>query len=424
MSRAGLQETLKEGGRGMSGARHRAQSVFVAIEMALALVLLAGAGLMVRSLAALWSVNPGINPHNLISFDMSMPPALTGNPEAQRALIRTIHDTLKAIPGVQYASMQGGGLPLSGDSSSLPFWIQGQPKPTSMDDMPFAVFYIVEPEYLKAMGTPLLRGRFLNEQDNEHAPPVAVIDEVFARKYFANENPIGKRLNLGILDTQVEIVGVAAHVKHWGLDSDASSRVQVQVYFPILQIADRFMPLIANGIGLVARTQGPPALLADPIRHTMAAMSSEQVVYNVTTMDQIVFDSLAARRFTMILLGVFSGLALVLASVGIYGVISYIVGQRTHEIGIRMALGAQRGDVLKLVLGQGVVMAMVGVGIGLTASLLLTRLLKQMIFGVTATDPVTLFGVSLLLTSVALLACYMPARRAMGTDPVVALRYE
>ncbi len=424
MSRAGLQETLKEGGRGMSGARHRAQSVFVAIEMALALVLLAGAGLMVRSLAALWSVNPGINPHNLISFDMSMPPALTGNPQAQRALIRTIHDTLKAIPGVQYASMQGGGLPLSGDSSSLPFWIQGQPKPASMDDMPFAVFYIVEPEYLKAMGTPLLRGRFLNEQDNEHAPPVAVIDELFARKYFANENPIGKRLNLGILDTQVEIVGVAAHVKHWGLDSDASSRVQVQLYFPILQIADRFMPLIANGIGLVARTQGPPGLLADPIRHTMAAMSSEQVVYNVTTMDQIVADSLAARRFTMILLGVFSGLALVLASVGIYGVISYIVGQRTHEIGIRMALGAQRADVLKLVLGQGVVMAIVGVGIGLTASLLLTRLLKQMIFGVTATDPVTLFGVSLLLTSVALLACYMPARRAMGTDPVVALRYE
>ena len=213
-------------------------------------------------------------------------------------------------------------------------------------------------------------------------------------------------------------------MKHWGLDSDASSRVQVQVYFPLMQIPDKFMPLIANGIGLVARTQGPPGLLADPIRHTMAGMSSEQVVYNVLTMEQVVADSLAARRFTMILLGVFAGLALMLASVGIYGVISYIVGQRTHEIGIRMALGAQRGDVLKLVLGQGVVMAGVGVGIGLAASLGLTRLMKQMIFGVTATDPLTLAGVSLLLTAVALLACYVPARRAMRTDPVVALRYE
>jgi predicted permease len=424
MSRAGLQETLKEGGRGMSGARQRAQSVFVAIEMAMALVLLAGAGLMVRSMAALWSVDPGINPHNLISFDMSMPSALATNPQAQRTLIRNIHDTLKAIPGVQYASMQGGGLPLSGDSSSLPFWIEGQPKPASVDDMAFAVFYIVEPEYLRAMGTPLLRGRFVSEQDNEHSPLVVVIDEIFARKYFANEDPIGKRLNLGILDKQAEIVGVAAHVKHWGLDSDASSRVQVQVYFPLMQIPDKFMPLVANGIGLVARTQGPPGLLADPIRHTMAGMSSEQVVYNVLTMEQVVADSLAARRFTMILLGVFAGLALMLASVGIYGVISYIVGQRTHEIGIRMALGAQRGDVLKLVLGQGVVMAGVGVGIGLAASFGLTRLMKQMIFGVTATDPVTLAGVSLLLTAVALLACYVPARRAMRTDPVVALRYE
>jgi predicted permease len=320
--------------------------------------------------------------------------------------------------------MQGGGLPLSGDSSSLPFWIEGQPKPASVDDMAFAVFYIVEPEYLRAMGTPLLRGRFVSEQDNEHSPLVVVIDEIFARKYFANEDPIGKRLNLGILDKQAEIVGVAAHVKHWGLDSDASSRVQVQVYFPLMQIPDKFMPLIANGIGLVARTQGPPGLLADPIRHTMAGMSSEQVVYNVLTMEQVVADSLAARRFTMILLGVFAGLALMLASVGIYGVISYIVGQRTHEIGIRMALGAQRGDVLKLVLGQGVVMAGVGVGIGLAASFGLTRLMKQMIFGVTATDPVTLAGVSLLLTAVALLACYVPARRAMRTDPVVALRYE
>jgi predicted permease len=423
MSRTSLQETLKEGGRGMSATRHRTQSVFVVVEMAMALVLLAGAGLMFRTLSALWSVDPGFNPHNVITFDMTMPRGVAGNPQAQRTLLRNIHDTLVAIPGVHFASLQGGSLPMNGDSE-LPFWIEGQPKPATQSEMSFALFYLVEPEYLKAMGTPLLRGRFLTDQDNEHSQPVVVIDEVFAQKHFKDQDPIGKRLNLGIVDTQPVIVGVAGHVKHWGLDSDATSKIREQIYIPFMQLPDRFMPLLADGVGLVARVQNTTSGITGTIQHTMARMSSEQVVYAFQSMEEIVSDSLAARRFSMILLGVFAGLALLLASVGIYGVISYVVGQRTHEIGIRMALGAQRRDVLRLVLRQGAVMALVGVVIGLGATYGLTRLMATMLFQVSATDPLTLAGVSVVLTAVSLLACYIPARRAMRTDPVIALRYE
>jgi predicted permease len=312
---------------------------------------------------------------------------------------------------------------MSGDSE-LPFWKEGQPKPATQQEMTEALFYLVEPDYLKAMGTPLLRGRFFTEQENEHAQPVVVIDEVFARKYYPNEDPIGKRINLAILDSQPEIIGIAGHVKHWGLDSDATASIRAQIYLPFMQIPDRLMPLVASGIGLVARTGAPPGDVAPVIRATMAKMNSNDVVYGVRTMDEIVADSLAARRFSMILLGVFAALALVLSSIGIYGVISYLAGQRTHEIGIRMALGAQQGDVLKLVLGQGIRMAVVGVGIGLAAAIGLTRLMSKMLFAVSPTDPVTLTGVAVLLIGVALAACYIPARRAMRTDPIVALRYE
>lgn len=423
LSRSGVAETLKEGGRGSSGARHKTQSTFVAIELALALVLLVGAGLMIRSLTALWNVNPGFNPHNVLTFDVTLPPGLGQNPSGLRSVLRQIHGTLTAIPGVQAVSMQGGSLPMSGDSE-LPFWKEGQPKPATQDEMTEALFYLVEPDYLKAMGTPLLRGRFFTGQENERAPAVVVIDEVFARKYYPNEDPIGKRINIAILDSQPEIIGIAGHVKHWGLDSDATATIQAQIYLPFMQIPDRLMPLVASGIGLVARTQGPPGDVVPVIRATMAKVSGDEVIHGVQTMDDIVAQSLADRKFSMILLGVFAILALILSSIGIYGVISYLVGQRTHEIGIRMALGAQQSDVLKLVLGQGMRMALIGVGVGLAAAIGLTRLMSKMLFSVSATDPITLIGVSVLLTIVALLACYIPARRAMRTDPIVALRYE
>jgi predicted permease len=419
-----LQETLKEGGRGSSTKRHRAQSVFVVAEVALALVLLVGAGLMIRSLSKLWSVNPGFNPHNVLTFSVALPPAVVAIPGGIRPALRAIQDGAMAIPGVEAVSIEGGGLPMTGDDSELPFWHEGQPAPANDADMNWALFYLVETDHLKAMGIPLIRGRFISPQDDINTPPVMVIDESFARKYFPNEDPIGKRLNLGILGTQAEIVGIAGHVKHWGLDDDATSPLQAQMYIPFMQIPDKFLPLVASGVNVVLRSQGDPLFLVSEIRAAMNKINSQQVMYGTQTMDEVISDSLAARRFSMTLLGLFAALALVLSSIGIYGVISYLVGQRTQEIGIRIALGAQRTDVLRLVVSEGAKMAAIGVTIGLVAAFALTRQMDKMLFGVSATDPLTFAGVAVVLLAVALLACYIPARRAMRVDPMVALRYE
>jgi predicted permease len=423
LSRSSVAETLKEGGRGSSGAHHRTQSTFVAVELALALVLLVGAGLMVRTLSALWGVDPGFNPHNVLSFDMTLPAGLERNIPGLRATFRQIHETLMSIPGVKYVSMQGGAFPMSG-AGEVPFWMEGESKPATESGMKSAIFYLVDPDYLKVMGTPLLRGRFFTEQENEHARPVIVIDEVFARKYFPGEDPIGKRINLDIFNTEPEVIGIAGHVKHWGLDSDAKAPIQAQIYMPFVQLRDTMMPLAANDASIAARIEGPPSDVTKAIRATMTKLNGNYVVHDVTTMDEIVAGSLAERRFSMILLGIFAALALALSSIGIYGVVSYVVGQRTHEIGIRMALGASRSDVLKMVLGHGMKMALAGVGIGLAVAIRLTRLMSKMLFQVTATDPITLATVGVLLTGVALAACWIPARRATRVDPIVALRYE
>ena len=423
LARSNLGESLKEGGRGASGTRHRTQSAFVAFEMALALVLLAGAGLMIRSLAALWSVDPGFNPHNLLAFGVTMPHGLANNPAGLRAALRQMHNTVVSVAGVQYASVQGGSLPMEGDSE-FPFWLDGHPKPATQNEMESSLFYLVEADYLKAMGTRLVRGRFLTEQDSETAPPVIVIDEYFAHKYFPNEDPIGKHVNLALVDLHPEIVGVAAHVKHFGLDSDGKEPIQAQLYMPFMQLPEQFWPLVANNVWMVARTQGAAGSATGAIRTTLARMNSEEVMFAAQTMDEIVDESLANRRFAMALLGAFAGLALTLSSIGIYGVVSYLVGERTHEIGVRVALGAHHTDVLRLVLGQGAKMALAGVTVGLVAALGLTRLLTKMLYGVGASDPVTFGGVAMLLTLVAMAACYVPARRATRVDPIVALRYE
>jgi predicted permease len=320
-----------------------------------------------------------------------------------------------------------GALPLTWDDENV-FWLDGQPKPASQNEMSWALDYIVEPGYLQAMGIPLQRGRFFTPQDNEHAPRVVVIDEVFARKYFGNQDPLGRGLmlndNLKNTGMRAEIVGVVGHVNQWGLDSDDTQQVRAQLYIPCMQMPDAFFSLVPGGISFVARGANNTAGLLDSIRSTSRQMSSQQVLYGAQTMDQIISDSLAARRFSMTLLGIFAALALLLSSVGIYGVISYLVGQRTQEIGIRVALGARRWDVLRLVLSHSVQMAVLGVLIGVAASLALTRLMSKMLYGVSATDPITFFAVAVILTCVALAASYLPARRAMRVDPIVALRYE
>ncbi|HEV2615838.1 MAG TPA: ABC transporter permease [Candidatus Acidoferrales bacterium] len=423
-SQRNLSETLKEGGRGSSGARHRLQGIFVVSETALALILLVGAGLMIRSLVALWNVNPGYNPHHVLNFGVAFPPQMAAAPPQQvRNGFWQLEGALESIPGVTAASASIGSSPMQGDTD-IPFWIEGHPKPQADNQMPATLFYFVQPDYLKVMQTPLLAGRFLTPQDTIHTTPTIVIDEYFAQKYFPNENPIGKRVNFQIIDIQAEIVGVVGHIKQWGLDENAKSPVLAQAYFPLDQIPDQFWPLLSKGSDIYLRSQASPEVVIPAVRQILSKINSDEVMYGTETMDDIISDSLAARRFGMILLGVFAVLALALACVGIYGVISYLVGQRTHEIGIRIALGAQRSDVLRLILGQGTRMALIGVAIGIAAALGLTRLMANQLFGVTTHDPLTFGGVAFLLTLVAVAACYIPARRAMRTDPIVALRYE
>ena len=423
-SRPDLHETLKQGGRGASGSRHRTQGVFVVVEMALALVLLIGAGLTIRSLVKLWSVDPGFNPHNVLTFGLSLPPSMmNAKPEAIRAAFRDFDDKLAAVPGVQAVSQTWGAIPLSGDDEQL-FWIEGQPKPAYENDMNWAIDYIVEPDYLKAMGIPLLRGRFFTLQDNERSPHVVVVDEVFAQQYFANQEPIGKRINVKGSNQPEQIVGVVGHVRQWGLGSDDQQSLRSDLYIPCLQMPDDFVAAAPSGSAVVVRTGDASSGLLDSIRHLSAQMSSQQVIFGAQTMDSLISDSVASQRFSMILLLVFAVLALILASVGIYGVISYVVGQRAHEIGIRMALGARPQDILRLILSRGGRLTGLGIAVGLAAALGLTRLMASLLYGVGATDPLTFAGVAVLLTLVALVACYVPARRATKVDPVVALRYE
>jgi predicted permease len=423
-SRWHLSETLKEGGRGAGGGRNRAQGILVAVEMALALVLLIGAGLMIRSLGALWDVDPGFRPDNVLTFGLSFPPSMrTASPEAARANLRELSDKLSSMPGVQAASFSSGASPMQSEDD-LFFWLEGQPKPASTSEMNMALVYRVEPGYLTAMGIPLKQGRFFSAQDDERSQSVVVIDEVFARKFFPSADPIGKRINLGDDRGPLQIIGVIGHVRQWSIDaSDDKQSLQAQLYEPFRQSVGN-----PSGVSVVVRaeevTGNSGAALFDSIRRVVQGQNSQNVIFGPQTMNEAIADTVAAQRFSMILLNAFAAVAILLASVGLYGVISYLVGQRTHEIGIRLALGAQRRDVLRLVVNHGMKMALGGVALGLVAALGLTRLLAKMLYGVSPTDPATFMVIALLLVAVALLASFVPAWRATKVDPLVALRCE
>jgi len=417
-------ETLKEGGRGASPGRVRAQGVFVAIEMALALVLLIGAGLLIRSLNALWQVDPGFRPDNVLTFGITLPPSMrSATASTTRATLRDLNARLAATAGVSAVSLSVGATPMQNEDD-LFFWVEGDAKPQSHSDMHMALFYFVEPGYLKAMGIPLKQGRFFTDQDDERAPRVMVIDEALAQQRFGKENPIGRRIHLDDNQAPYEIIGVVGHVKQWGLDADSQESLQAQLYVPFRGVSDNDLQGTTGVSAVVRADKDPGPAFFSSIRQAVQSQSSQNVVANAQTMNEVIADSLAQRRVSMILLGSFATVALLLSSLGIYGVISYFVGQRTHELGIRMALGAKRADILRLVLGHGMKMAIAGVAIGVVAALGLTRLMTKMIFGVSAKDPMTFVVIALLLILVALVACLVPARRATKVDPLVALRYE
>jgi len=296
--------------------------------------------------------------------------------------------------------------------------------PANDNEMPQAMFYLVEAGFAQAMGITLGRGRFVTPQDNENAPVVIDIDDVFARTWFPNEDPIGKSVHLEQFNVQAEIVGVVGHIRQWGLGTDQKSAIEAQFYYPFMQLPEKLMPMAAGAVAVVLRTAGDPGAIMGQVRRAVEQIDRREVIYGVQTMEDVLAGSVAARRLSMILLGIFAALALVLSCVGIYGVISYAVGQRTHEIGVRMALGAQRWDVMRLVLGEGARMALAGVAAGIAAAWGLTRLIANELFGVSAQDPLTFTAVAMVLTVVALVACYLPARRAVRVDPMVALRYE
>jgi putative ABC transport system permease protein len=421
-SKSRLSNALKESGRGSIGGPSRAQLVLVAAEVALAVVLLIGAGLMIRTIRALWNVDPGFRADNLLTFEMSLAPsARNDKPDAIRANLRQVSDSLNSLPGVQAASFQAGAFPILDEDDTL-FWIDGEPKPATGSDMHSTLASAVEPNYLKAMGIPLKQGRFFDNRDDEHAPWVVVVDEVFASKFFPKGDAIGKRIWQGDNNPQT-IIGIVPHVKVWGLDSDDVQPLRAQIYEPLRQFPDQGVAQFATGVRVVLRNAGPQASI-DSIRSMVKNFNGQNLVYNAQTMNEVLAESLSNRRFAMLLLDSFAVLALLMASLGLYGVISYLVERRTQELGIRIALGAQRRNVLRLVLGDGLKMAVAGVAVGLLAAFGLTRLLTGMVYGVSTTDPATFGGIAILLIVVALLACYIPARRATKVDPLIALRYE
>jgi len=390
----------------------------------LAVMLLIGAGLSIRSLIRVWSVDSGFNPHNVLTFGLSLPPSMmNAKPEAIRAAFREFDSKVASLPGVHAVSQTWGAIPFSGDDEQL-FLLEGQAKPANENDMNWAIDYIVEPGYLQAMGIPLQRGRFFTAHDNENSPAVVVIDDVFAKKYFPGKDPIGKRIQINRFPQLAEIVGVVGHVKQWGLDNDETHSLRSGLYIPCDQMPNDFLAMTPSGSAVVVRADDAAAGLSSAVRKISREMSSQQVIFGEQTMDSLISESLASRQFSMILLLVFALLALLLASVGVYGVISYIVAQRSPEIGLRMALGARPWDVLRLILAGGGKLAVAGISAGILGAFGLTRLMSSLLYGISATDPATFAGVALLFLLIALTGCYVPARRASRVDPAIALRYE
>ncbi len=411
--RSHVHEMLKAGGRSSSGSRgrDRLRGLLVVSEVALALLLMIGAALMIRSLLNLQHVNPGFDADGVLTASVNLPVSKYATPERQIAFYRQLEEQVAAAPGVKVAGLTSM-LPLSGNNQGMGLLIQGRPV-SGPADVPILFNRVVNTKYFQAMRIPLRKGRGFDERDAQGAPRVLIVNETMARRYWPDEDPIGKRVGTGAPDGWMTVVGVVGDIRHMSLAQEPDAEI--------------FLPFAQNprpDMRLMVRTSSDPLRLAPTLRRVVADLDREQPVSRVASMEQTLLESIAAKRLSTTLLGIFAAVALVLASIGIYGVISYSVTRRTQEIGTRMALGAQATDVLRMVVGRGVLLASVGVVVGLAAASALTRLVGTLLYGVQATDPAVFAGVSLLLIAVAALASFIPARRAARLDPMAALRNE
>jgi putative ABC transport system permease protein len=414
LSAAETGETLKQTGRtGGSAVKQRTRKALVIAEVALSLVLLIGAGLMIRSFWKLQHVDPGFNPSNVVTLSIGLSPKKYSDARQQLAFFDRALEQVRALPGIVSAGLTTT-LPLAGSGSTQPFTIEGHPA-AEVAKQPMAQTRYISPDYLRTMGVPLRKGRFFTDQDRENGTPVVVISETMARRFWPGEDPIGRRMTASFSAEQGprEVVGVVGDVKGAGLDADAASTM----YLPYKQIPRSFMTL-------VARTASNPQTFIQAISKAIYAVDKEQALTDVRTMEQVQAASVSDRRFNMTLLITFAALALVLAAVGVYGVMNYSVTLLRRELGIRIALGAQASDILRLILRQGLALTLLGVGVGLFGAYGLTRLMTTLLYGVGATDVWTFAGVSGVLLAVGLLASYLPARRATKVDPMIALRAE
>ena len=416
ISKPNLAESLKEAGRGSGPAasRNRLRSALVISEIAMTLVLLVCAGLLIRTVMRLRNVDTGFNARNILAMNIGLPAIKYPKPEDVISFNKQMVERIAALPGVKAAGTTSV-LPLSDNFDGRGLAVEDHPTPRGEEIT--VDLYVTTPRYLQAMEIPLLKGRPITEQDTKDSPGIALINKTMAGQLWPNSDPVGKRIKFPGSDKRPQpwrtIVGIVADVSQYALDKKAP----MQIYLPHTQFPTSF-----NSI--VVKTESDPTALIGPIRREILALDKDQAVFNVTTLEQLMGNSIVIRKFFMVLLLVFAALALILAAVGIYGVMSYVASQRTYEIGIRMALGAQTRDVLKLIIGNGMTLALIGVTVGLAAAFALTRLMAGLLFGVTATDTMTFISVSVGLIFVALLACYIPARRATKVDPLVALRYE
>jgi len=420
-SRPDLNETLKEGGRGSTVGRRRARSVLVVVEVALALVLLIGAGLMLTTFTRLRQIDAGFNPRNLLTMTLSLSPIKYSESPKARAFFKQLEQRISALPGVEAAAFTHV-VPLNGATVTTVL-LDGESF-TNYGDQRLTVQSAVGVDFFRTMGIPVVKGRAFSEQETDKTPLVAIIDENMAREVFPDKDPIGQHLFLNEGTIRFEIIGIASHIKHLSWNADEQSKVRFQMYSNYNQIPDQFFAQATRTMSLVVRTSTAPLSLVSAVRSQVLDVDKDQPIYGVKLMDELISGSISQQRFAMMLLVAFAAVALVLAMVGLYGVTSYSVTQRSREIGIRMALGASRSEVLSLIVTQGLKLVITGIAIGLGGAFALTRVMSSLLFGVSSTNPIIFAVASAALTGVALAASFIPARRATKVDPMVALRYE